>query len=220
MLDTTSLSEKIETQLKQEIISGDLSPGQRLTIDDIASRLQVSAMPVRDAVRRLDGLGFLKVEPRRGVYVEDFDQTRFKHTMEVRIALECLAVEFAAARIPDQEIQRAMDQYRNGHQHFVQTGDLSMLAECDNLLHDLIISYAENPLLVNIIRQLQDLIIWAHHIVAKVRPDALVDALPEHLEILDCLLKRDVSATQSALRSHLLGTMRRTLDAWDRKLES
>ena len=220
MLDTTSLSEKIETQLKQEIMSGDLSPGQRLTIDDIANRLQVSAMPVRDAVRRLDGLGFLKVEPRRGVYVEDFDQTRFKHTMEVRIALECLAVEFAAARIPGPEIQRAMDQYRNGHQHFLQTGDLSMLAECDNRLHDLIISYAENPLLVNIIRQLQDLIIWAHHIVAKVRPDALVDALPEHLEILDCLLKRDIPATQRALRNHLLGTMRSTLDAWDRKLES
>ena len=100
MLDTTSLSQKIETQLKQEIMSGILAPGQRLTIDDIAERLQVSAMPVRDAVRRLDGLGFLKVAPRRGVYVEDFDQTRFKDTMEVRIALECLAVELAVPRIP------------------------------------------------------------------------------------------------------------------------
>ena len=70
MLDTKSLSEQIETQLKREIMSGDLEPGQRLTIEDIAERLQVSTMPVRDAVRRLDGLGFLNVAPRRGVYKE------------------------------------------------------------------------------------------------------------------------------------------------------
>jgi len=219
VLDTTSLSDKIETQLKQEIMSGDLAPGQRLTIDEIAERLQVSAMPVRDAVRRLDGLGFLKVAPRRGVYVEDFDQTRFKHTMEIRIALECLAVELATERIPADEIRFADEQYRKGHEHAVQSGDLSMLAECDNLLHDLIISYAGNPLLVDILRQLQDLIIWAHHIVAKFRPHAQLEALPEHLEILAALGERDVAGTQSALRSHLQITMQRTLEAWDRNLE-
>ena len=220
MLDTTSLSDKIETHLKQEIMSGYLSPGQRLTIDEIADRLQVSAMPVRDAVRRLDGLGFLKVAPRRGVFVEDFDQTRFKHTMETRIALECLAVELATERIPEDEIRYADEQYREGRRHAVQTGDLSKLAECDNLLHDLIISYAENPLLVDFLRQLQDLIMWAHHIVAKYRPKAQLDALPEHLEILTALGQRDVEATQRALRSHLKGTMQRTLEAWDRNPEA
>ena len=220
MLDTTSLSDKIETHLKQEIMSGHLAPGQRLTIDEIAERLKVSAMPVRDAVRRLDGLGFLKVAPRRGVFVEDFDQTRFKHTMETRIALECLAVELATARIPEDEIRYADEQYRNGHRHALETGDLSQLAECDNLLHDLIISYAENPLLVDLLRQLQDLIMWAHHIVAKYRPHAQLDALPEHLEILAALGERDVAATQWALRSHLQGTMKRTLEAWDRNPEA
>ncbi len=217
MLDTKSLSEQIETQLKREIMSGDLEPGQRLTIEDIAERLQVSTMPVRDAVRRLDGLGFLNVAPRRGVYVEDFDQTRFKNTMEIRIALECLAVELAAARIPAAKIISARESYQRGGDHFAQTGDLSMLADYDNLLHELIISYSENPLLVNIMRQLRDLISWAHHIVAKFRPNAQVDALSEHLEILDRLSERDVEATKSALRNHLLGTMQRTLDAWDRK---
>lgn len=218
VLDTTSLSDKIETQLKQEIMTGDLAPGQRLTIDEIAERLQVSTMPVRDAVRRLDGLGFLKVAPRRGVFVEDFDQTRFKHTMETRIALECLAVELATEQIPADEICYADEQYRKGYAYAVETGDLSRLAECDNLLHDLIISYADNPLLVGILRQLQDLIMWAHHIVARYRPDAQLDALPEHLEILSALGERDVAATQLALRSHLQGTMQRTLEAWDRNL--
>ena len=220
MLDTTSLSEKIETQLKREIMSGALAPGQRLTIDDIAERLQVSAMPVRDAVRRLDRLGFLKVAPRRGVYVEDFDQTRFQHTMAVRIALECLAVELAVARIPREEIAVARERYLQGGAHYEQNGDLSMLAECDTLLHDLIISHAENPLLVNIVRQLQDLISWAHHIVARYRPNAHFDALPEHLVILDALSERDVIATKAALRNHLQSTMQRTLTAWDRKPDS
>ena len=217
MLDTKSLSEQIESQLKREIMSGDLEPGQRLTIEDIAERLQVSTMPVRDAVRRLDGLGFLKVAPRRGVYVEEFDRTRFKDTMGIRIALECLAVELATTRIPDQEIKTAQERYRRGGDYFSRTGDLSLLAECDNLIHDLIIGYSQNPLLIEIIGQLQDLITWAHQIVAKYRPGALVDALPEHMEILDALCSRDVAATKSAMRDHLLNTMEGTLLAWDHK---
>ncbi len=217
MLDTTSLSEKIESQLKQEILSGELTPGQRLTIDVIAERLQVSAMPVRDAVHRLESRGLLKVAPRRGLYVEDFDQTRFNHTMDVRIALECLAVELATRRIPTQEIQNAREVYRCGGEHYQQTGDLAKLAQCDNLLHDLIISHSENPLLMSIMGQLQDLISWAHLIVAKLQPKANLDALPEHLEIFDRLIERDVTATQTAMRNHLLSTMQRTLRAWDQK---
>lgn len=219
MLDTSSLSEKIETQLKREIMSGDLSPGQRLTIDDIAVRLQVSAMPVRDAVRRLDGLGFLKVAPRRGVYVEVFDQKRFQQTMKVRIALECLAVELAAPRIPAEKISDARAQYQGAGDFFAETGDLSQLVECDNLLHDLIVSHSENPLLIELMSQLRDLIGWAHHIVAKLQPKGKVDALPEHLAILDVLIKRDVKRTQGALRAHLENTMRRTLTAWDQSPE-
>ena len=217
MLDTKSLSEQIETQLKREIMSGVLEPGQRLIIDDIAERLHVSSMPVRDAVRRLDGLGFLKVSPRRGVFVEEFDQTRFRDTMEIRIALECLAIELATTLIPLAEIEDAIERYRRGGEHYELTGDLSLLAECDNLIHDLIIKYSENPLLIEIIRQLQDLIIWAHQIVANFRPDAQVVALPEHLDVLEALAQRDIAATKVALRNHLSHAMERTLVVWDLK---
>ena len=65
--------------------------------------------------------------------------------------------------------------------------------------------------------QLQDLISWAHHIVAKLQPNANLDALPEHLAILDRLIERDVAATQAAMRNHLLKTTQRTLRAWDQK---
>ncbi len=217
MLDTKSLSEQIETQLKREIMSGVLEPGQRLIIDDIAERLHVSSMPVRDAVRRLDGLGFLKVSPRRGVFVEEFDQTRFRDTMEIRIALECLAIELTTTLIPLAEIEEAIERYRRGGEHYGLTGDLSLLTECDNLIHDLIIKYSENPLLIEIIRQLQDLIIWAHQIVANFRPDAQVVALPEHLDVLEALAQRDIAATKVALRNHLSHAMERTLVVWDLK---
>ncbi len=217
MLDTKSLSEQIESQLKQEIMSGDLAPGQRLTIERIAERLQVSTMPVRDAVRRLDGLGFLKVAPRRGVFVEEFNQNRFKNIMEIRIALEGLAVELAATRIPQEALEDAQNTYRLAGDYYARAGDLSRLAECDNLIHDLIINCSRNPLLIEMMRQLQDLTDWAHQIVAKYRPEAQVEALPEHLAIIDALRKRDVAATKSTVRDHLLNTLERTLLAWDDK---
>ncbi len=106
--------------------------------------------------------------------------------------------------------------YVNGGERYKRTGDLSMLVECDNLLHDLIVSHSHNPLLISIMSQLRDLINWAHHIVAKLQPKGKVDALPEHLEILDVLIERDVLKTQGALRKHLQNTMHRTLIAWNR----
>ena len=112
----------------------------------------------------------------------------------------------------------ARKQYQRGGEYYAETGDLSMLAECDTLIHDMIVSHSENPLLISIMRQLQDLIEWAHHIVAKLQPSANLHALPEHLAILDVLVERDILKTQSALRQHLRSTMQRTLDAWEQKL--
>lgn len=139
--------------------------------------------------------------------------------MEVRIALECLAVELAAPRIPKEQILAARETYQQAGLHFSETGDLSLLVECDNLLHDLIVSHSQNPLLISLMGQLQDLIDWAHHIVAKLQPQSKIDALPEHLEILEVLLERDIVKTQTALRKHLQRTLQRTLRAWGQSPE-
>lgn len=213
-INALSLGEQIETALKDEILSGELVPGQRLSIDELAQRWGVSSMPVRDAVRRLETSGFLVVAPRRGVFVSQFDQERFKNILDIRIAMECLAIELATHAIPEEEIDLAIQIYQQGGQRLQESGDASQLAAHDSLVHDLVIKYSNNPKLIEIMSGLQDLIDWGHKTVAYYRQDAFEKALPEHLDILTALKARDVSAAQNAMRSHLRATLDRTLETW------
>lgn len=139
----------------------------------------------------------------------------FKNIMDIRIALECLAVELATPKIPQAEIQHALRRYQIGGEHLSQTGDVSLLVESDNLVQDLILNYCDNLQLINIVNQQKDLIDWGHRIVATYLPNAHETALPEHLQILNNLLRRDVAATQHSLRRHLQITFERTIIAWD-----
>lgn len=212
-----SLSEKIQQHLKADILAGRLLPGQRLTIDDIASQLDVSPMPVRDAVRRLDALGFLRVAPRRGVYVAEYDQAKFKNILEIRTALECLAVDLSTAAIPASDIDAAIQRYQEAGRRFSETGDPSALVACDSLVHDLVIQYCNNPELMALMDQLKDLIDWGHYIVAAHLPQARETALDEHLRILFALSSRDAERTKEAVREHLGNTYKRTMQAWQGK---
>ncbi len=72
-LNTASLSEQAEEALTDEILSGRLSPDQRVDLSSYALRWHLSQMPLRDAVKRLESRGLVTIRPRRGVFVASLD---------------------------------------------------------------------------------------------------------------------------------------------------
>ena len=216
-INPLSLGEQIEIALREEILEGKLRPGQRLSLQELAQRWEVSSMPVRDAVRRLESSGFLVVAPRSGIYVAKFDKDRFKNILDIRIALECLAVELSIHLIPDAEIEAAIAIYQDAGGRLEKTGDATALIDQDNLVHNLIFKHCANPELIETMRGIQHLIHWGHRIAAASHPDAFVRALPEHLAILDALRHRNVEEARSAMQTHLTNTLQRTFEGWDDK---
>lgn len=213
-INSASLGEQIEDALKEEILLGKLKPGQRLSLDELAKQWGVSSMPVRDAVKRLEISGFLKVAPRRGVFVSQFDKNRFRNILDIRIALEKLGIELATDIIPKNEIEYGINLYMEGGKEMRELGKSSILAQNDNYVHDLIFRYCHNSKLVEIMNGLQDLVDWCHKTVEVYRPDALEKALPEHIDILKALKARDVEGAKEAMQTHLKGTLERTFDIW------
>lgn len=213
MINTASLSQQVEDTLRDEILSGKLAPGQRIAIDELAARWGVSSTPVRDAVKRLEQAGFVEISPRRGINVAQLDCRTFKHVFDLRIALECLAVETATERIPTEEIEEAIRAYQDAEAHFRATGDRSLLAKHDDRVHDLIVSYCDNPKLKEIFSDLHDLIVWARKTIVMRQPSTYERAVPEHLAILAALRERNAEAAQAALRSHLKRALSETLGA-------
>ncbi|MEZ0003460.1 DNA-binding transcriptional MocR family regulator [Sinorhizobium fredii] len=87
-----TLASRISRALAERIISGALSPGERLRQDHVAEEFGASHVPVREAFRRLEAQGLAVSEPRRGVRVASFDLKEVREVAEMRAALEVLAL--------------------------------------------------------------------------------------------------------------------------------
>lgn len=84
--------EQVVDQLRNAITSGSLRPGQRLQQADLAKRLGVSRMPIREALRTLEREGLVELQPYRGAVVANLSSDELREIYEIRIALETLAV--------------------------------------------------------------------------------------------------------------------------------
>lgn len=87
-----NLAERIHSQLKEDILSFRLLPGDRFSEGEIAERMQASRTPVRQALYQLEREGYLEVRFRSGWQVRSFDFTQFEELYELRIVLEMEAV--------------------------------------------------------------------------------------------------------------------------------
>lgn len=104
---TERANDTVYASLRKAILSNTLSPGQRLNVPELAGRLGVSLTPVRNAIQLLAAEGLVDVRPRSGTFVARVSVEEVRETFEIRRALECLAVEKAAARgLTEAELER------------------------------------------------------------------------------------------------------------------
>ena len=92
-IDHTALSEKVYLILRTKILKGELKFGEKLLIDEIASRLGVSRTPVKDAVNRLALEGLVEKVPRRGTFVTTLTLQDVVELLDLRLLLELYAAE-------------------------------------------------------------------------------------------------------------------------------
>jgi DNA-binding GntR family transcriptional regulator len=209
IFNTASLSEQAEEALTDEILSGRLSPDQRVDLSGYASRWHLSQMPLRDAVKRLESRGLVVIRPRRGVFVARLDPRAIREIYEIRIALECMAVELATPLIPEKIVCKTLASYNRAKTMPQGKERQTLLSEIDTLVHSIVVEYAENSRLKGIIRGLSDLIRWSQATSYQQAGVSYDEALPEHIEILEAIQTRDVAAATAAMRHHLSNTLAR-----------
>lgn len=100
-------ADEAERALFEGITSGAIPPGAPLRLQDLADRLDMSMMPIREAIRRLQGLGLVEVVPHKGAWVRPLTLEDLQDTYFTRIHLESLAMASAAARMTPEAAERA-----------------------------------------------------------------------------------------------------------------
>jgi DNA-binding GntR family transcriptional regulator len=117
-----TLAERAEGAIQEAILDGELAPGTRLTIDELARSLSISPMPVRDALRNLASTGFVEYTPHRGATVAALSVADLHDTWDARIALETVAIRRAAESFADSD-QAAVAQAIRRHTACLQLAD-------------------------------------------------------------------------------------------------
>lgn len=208
-LGQESLAEKAMDALSKEIFSGRLAPDQRVDLAAYAARWKISVTPVRDAAKQLESIGLLKVLPRRGIFVSEINLKDLKDIFDVRIALECAAVQLATPRIPDKEARRALKLYQSGKEETRALERERLLPKIDLLIHNLAREHCGNPRLQKIMDSFDYLIKWTQTtIIANVK-ESLSKTLPEHIAICQAVCDRDPERAMTAMRLHLQNTYER-----------
>ena len=99
-----TLSARVYQDLRELIMSGQLQPGERLTLAGMAAALGTSAMPVREAISKLAADEALEILPNKSVRVPVMTRSRFQELVVIRLVVEGLAVETAALRITGEQL--------------------------------------------------------------------------------------------------------------------
>lgn len=179
------LRDVVFNTLRQAILRGELKPGERLMEIQLANKLGVSRTPIREAIRKLELEGLVLMIPRKGAEVAEITEKSLTDVLEVRRALEELAVRLACEKISPQQIQELKDTAR-GFQESLKGGDITGIAEADVKFHDVIYIATENQKLIQLLNNLREQM-YRFRVEYLKRSDFHEQLIREHEEIIETI---------------------------------
>lgn len=198
--DIMSIRERAYRYLKSLILKGEFKPGARLIERELASKLNISRTPIREALFRLESEGFVKTVPRKGVIVSDISVNEIIEVFTILSSLEVLAAKLAAQRM-DEETQiiinnqiAELEKFLNDPHDDFENSHIDM-----NLL---LYKAAKSPKLYSILSGLTDYIQMSANLGYET-PGRKEESMQEHLNIMRALRDKEVELAEYLTKIHI-----------------
>ena len=192
------LRDVVFNTLRQAILRGEMEPGERLMEIQLADKLGVSRTPIREAIRKLELEGLVKMIPRKGAEVAHITEKDMRDVLEVRMTLEELAVSLACKNIyPEkiEELKKANKLFASA----IVSKDVVNIVEADVAFHDIIYGVTENQRLINNLRE--QMYRYRLEYVKDARThQALIN---EHEDIITQLVNKNVDEAKRVVNQHI-----------------
>lgn len=185
--------------LRSRILSVDLAPGQRLVERDLAAELDVSRIPLREAMRMLSAEGLVLLVPGTGALVAPFGPEDVAHLFDVREVLESLAARLAAARATADNVAPLAENIRLAREA-IDGDDLQQIAAVNAAFHVEVIALGANPLLASLMGPLASRVEWLFRLTASRDPHI---QCAEHEEIYALIAAGDEDGAATAAFEHI-----------------
>lgn len=200
--DFLPLRDEVFNTLRERILKGVLKPGERLMEIHLADQLGVSRTPIREAIRMLELEGLVKMVPRKGAQVAKISREDLQDVLEVRKALDTLAVKLACERITEDEITK-LKMAEEEFERVLKVGDTTQIAEADVAFHDVIQVASKNKRLKSMISNLAERIYRYRFEYIKQQSDGGKTLVMEHREIIRCIEEKEVDEAIKAIELHI-----------------
>jgi DNA-binding GntR family transcriptional regulator len=191
------ISDQVYSNLLDLILTGKLIPGERLIARHIAEKMNVSPMPIRDALNRLAANGIVNIEANRSYYVNSLSKKDLIEITDVRMILEPVAATQAAKIISDREID---DIIETGEifQKAVERGARNTLVKNNREFHFKLYNSTNNQKLINFIDQLWNMLSPYLYLLSEKSKfyDFKKGGYKNHQEIVIALRKRDCESIE------------------------
>lgn len=188
--------------LREAILSGQLSAGEKLLQDKLAERFSISSTPIREALRQLAAEGVVDQIPRRGVRVAEIDLSNLRDTQEIfliRGSLESLATRLAVPYLNNTHIGR-LRMLLNQMEQEVRAGQLRRLRRCNYDFHMIIYRASNMPQLLRMIRNLWTRFPWD---TLQVIPGRAGVAASQHGSLIDAIRDGNSRLAGELMEEHI-----------------
>ncbi|WP_094844090.1 GntR family transcriptional regulator [Bordetella genomosp. 11] len=145
----------VRDKLRERILSGEFTPGDRLVEGRLSDEMGVSRIPVREALRALASEGLVTIEPRRGASVSVLSDDVAHDMIEVRATLEGLNAKLAAQRRDQATVGRLQAFLAEGNTA-ARTDSLERFLALNSEFHEMLATIAGNVVLTDLMRSLRD----------------------------------------------------------------
>jgi DNA-binding GntR family transcriptional regulator len=194
--------------IRQHILDGHFHPGDRLVIEQLARQIEVSVVPVREAIRRLEAEGYVTYTRNVGATVASVDMSRYPETVETLAILEGAATGLAAPFLRSADVKKAR-RVNAALRRSVEAADPSQFAATNQQFHRTLFERCPNRHLNEMVLREWDLLNTTRRSTFSFVPERAIESVAEH-ELLLQLIERAAPPAQveNYAREHRLRTVR------------
>lgn len=196
--DKMPRSEQAYQRILDDIREGRLKPGHRITEADVATYLNMSRTPVREALRRLESAGLVASAPYSGMQIAQLDYQEVMELYDMRIVLESTAARLAAKHASEAEIyslNETMKRYEAATTAVEQ-------AHHNRIFHNALAYAAHNRYLLKSLNSIRDSMILLGKTTFEL-PNRAEQVVKEHRDIINAIIDRDADRAAEAATLHI-----------------
>jgi len=202
------LADDVYEQILSAIVTGQIAPGDRLIQEKIASEINISRTPVREALLRLEQEGVLEMQGRKGFAIRKMKEDEVVQVYGAREAVEGYAAYWLAENRTPQRI--AAIQEKVDAERAEQTDDVQVEFRLNKAIHRSIVEQSDNKVLLDLFETL-----WGHGVSLWLFAGTMTNQDPPdpnvHQALLDVISKGSPEQAQAAMIAHVREGLERQL---------